>query len=319
MVPPSLARLSVRALTKRYGAVEALRGVSFKINAGEIFGLLGSNGAGKTTTLECILGLRRPDSGTIHLGEIDVLAQPDAAKELLGAQIQSASLQDLITPRQALRLFAAFYRRAAPVERMIEQFGLQEKANAPFSSLSGGQKQRLFLALAFVNQPSVLLLDEPTVSLDPQSRHDVHRAIADLRSDGRAVLLCTHYLDEAQQLCDRIGILEAGRIVAVGTATELIARSSALPQLIVRTARILPTSLLAALPDTQVIKQDDVVCRLSARNANATIAALVKEVQNHSIDLLELNVQQPSLEDVFIELTGRAYSPDSDKVKVVKS
>ena len=310
--PRSPAPLSVRALTKRYGAVDALRGVSFEIAAGEIFGLLGPNGAGKTTTLECILGLRRPDSGKILLGEIDVLAQPKAAKQLVGAQIQSASLQDLITPRQALRLFAAFYRNAARVDTLIEQFGLGEKADAPFASLSGGQKQRLFLALAFVNQPSVLLLDEPTVGLDPQSRRELHQAIVGLRSDGRAVLLSTHYLDEAQQLCDRIAILDAGRIIAVGTATELIARSSALPQLIVRTTRRLPASLLAALSGTDLIKQDDAICRLSIRDANSTIAVLVNGLQGHGIDILDLQVQRPSLEDVFIELTGRAYSSIHD-------
>lgn len=311
--PPSPARLAVHALTKRYGEVEALRGVSFEIAPGEIFGLLGSNGAGKTTTLECILGLRRPDSGSILLGDIDVLAQPEAAKKLLGAQIQSASLQDLITPRQALRLFAAFYRNAAPVDRLIEQFGLGAKADAPFSSLSGGQRQRLFLALAFVNQPSVLLLDEPTVSLDPKSRRELHQAILQLRSAGRAVLLSTHYLDEAEQLCDRIGILDGGRIIAVGTATELIARSTALPRLVVRTAGRLPASLLATLPNTRTIKQDDSTCDLQVQDANSTIAELMKGLQSHQIDLLELQVQRPSLEEVFLELTGRVYSSGPDK------
>jgi len=313
MAAPPLAPLRLRALTKRYGAVEALRGVSFEVASGEIFGLLGPNGAGKTTTVECILGLRRPDSGEIFLGEIDALAHPEAAKQRLGAQIQSASLQDLITPRQALKLFASFYCQAAPVERLIEQFALGEKADAPFASLSGGQKQRLFLALAFVNQPSVLLLDEPTVGLDPRARRELHHTILGLRAAGRAVLLSTHYLDEAEQLCDRIGIIDSGRIIAVGTPAELVARSTALPRVSVRTTRALPAAVLAELRNVAVLNQAETTCLLATPDPQPTLAALVKTLPLHGIDILDLRVQQPSLEDVFLELTGRMYSSHGDK------
>lgn len=313
---PTAVHLSVRSLTKRYDARDILRGVSFEVPPGEIFALLGPNGAGKTTTLECILGLRRPDSGRILLGEIDAVVQPEAAKQLVGAQIQSASLQDQITPRQALRLFGSFYRHAAPVDALIDQFGLGEKADAPFASLSAGQKQRLFLALAFVNQPRVLLLDEPTVGLDPRSRRDLHQSIVQLRAAGCAVLFSTHDLDEAAQVCDRIGILDGGRIIAVGTAAELVARSRALPRLIVHTSRSLPATSLAEIPGAIAAQQDGPHCSLTTPDPNSAISALVKTLHRHGIDLLDLQVKRPSLEDVFLELTGRTYSPGHDTQEV---
>lgn len=312
MVPASSVPLRVRALIKQYGAVEALRGVSFEAVPGEIFGLLGPNGAGKTTTIECILGLRRPDAGEIFLGELDALARPEAAKQLLGAQIQTASLQDVITPRQALRLFAAFYRNPASVDALLAQFGLNEKANAAFSSLSGGQKQRLFLALAFVNQPRIVLLDEPTTGLDPRSRRELHQLILNLRATGCTVLLSTHALDEAQQLCDRLAIIDRGRIIAAGTAPELLARATATPRLSLRTTRPLPPALLAELPGAALLSQDGGLCRLTAPEPHAVIAALVNRLPQHGIEIVDLQVQRASLEDVFLELTGRAYSPNND-------
>ena len=207
MSEPAPASIRVRDLSKRYDAVEAVRGISFDVAAGEIFGLLGRNGAGKTTTLECLLGLRRADAGAIAIAGIDTLAEPQRAKQLVGAQLQAATLQDKITPREALKLFASFYRAPAAIGELIEQFALAEKADAPFDSLSGGQRQRLFLALAFVNRPQIVVLDEPTAGLDPQARRELHQLIAGVRASGRTVLLSTHDLDEAHQLCDRIGIL----------------------------------------------------------------------------------------------------------------
>lgn len=192
------ASVEVRELTKRYGAVEAVRGVSFGVADGEIFGLLGRNGAGKTTTLECLLALRRPDAGTIRIGEIDALAEPERAKAIMGAQLQVSALPDKITPREALRFTASFYHDPLPVDALLEQFALTAKAEASFDSLSGGQKQRLFLALAFVHRPRVVVLDEPTVGLDPQARRELHAAIRELRASGVTVLLSTHYLEEAE-------------------------------------------------------------------------------------------------------------------------
>jgi ABC-2 type transport system ATP-binding protein len=227
MIAATATSVRVRDLARRYGPVEALRGVTFEITRGEIFGLLGPNGAGKTTALECILGLRRPDSGSIEIEGVDAVALPLEAKQRVGALLQAATLQDKITPRRVLGLFASFYREAAEVESLIERFGLKEKSNSAFDTLSGGQRQRLFLALAFVNNPGLLILDEPTAGLDPMSRRDLHALIAGMRDSGRTVLLSTHDLGEAQLLCDRVGIIDRGRIVALGRPDDLIAKLSA--------------------------------------------------------------------------------------------
>src|SRR5215217_7765094 len=178
------AQVVVRQLSKRYGVVDALREVSFDINKGEIFGLLGPNGAGKTTALECLVGLRDPDSGEIAIGDVDVRRNPQEARQKIGVALQSTALQDKITPREALALFGAFYRERAAPATLLERFALLDKADAPFDSLSGGQKQRLALALAFVNRPELVFLDEPTSGLDAQSRRDLHREILRMKQDG---------------------------------------------------------------------------------------------------------------------------------------
>lgn len=313
MPAPKPASVRVRDLAKRYGPVEALRGASFEVAAGEIFGLLGPNGAGKTTALECILGLRRPDSGEIEIAGVDALARPHEAKQLVGAQIQAATLQDKITPRRALGLFASFYRRPAGVGELVERFGLSEKADAPFDSLSGGQRQRLFLALAFVNNPSVVLLDEPTAGLDPGSRRDLHDSIAGMRESGRTVLLSTHDLEEAHRLCDRIAIIDNGRIIAAATPADLIAGSRSSPSVLVRTSRPLEESRLKSLPGVTSCRQKDGGWLLGTFDVNETIIGLVRAAEQGRNELLDLRVVRPSLEDVFLSLTGRAWS-DQPKV-----
>ena len=250
-------QLSVASLSKRYGSVEAVRNVSFEVARGEIFGLLGPNGAGKTTTLECILGLRRPDAGMISIGELDALAEPEKAKRLVGAQIQGAELQDKITARQALRLFGRFYEHALSPEESLEQFSLADKADVPFAHLSSGQKQRLFLALAFVDQPQLVVLDEPTVGLDPKTRQDLHSLIRARKEKGKTIILSTHSLDEAERHCDRIGILDQGRIVALGTAQELVFRARGQPKLVVRTRQAMSRELVASLPGVSDVQQDE--------------------------------------------------------------
>ncbi len=307
--------ISVRHLVKRYGAVEAARGVTFDVAPSEIFGLLGPNGAGKTTTLECILGLRQPDAGVITVEGIDIHTRPGEAKQRLGAQLQAATLQDKITPRQALALFAAFYREPAPVDGLIAQFDLADKADAAFDSLSGGQKQRLFLALALVNNPRVLVLDEPTAGLDPRARRDLHRLIAGLRTAGRTVVLSTHDLDEARQLCDRVGILDRGRLVAVARPAELVARAGALPRLRIVTVRPLEAPALQALPAVQGAEPAGDGWLLATADLTPTVAALVALLAADGNGLLDLQVQQPSLEDAFLELTGRRWEappPEED-------
>ena len=308
MSPTPPASLSVCELTKRYGPVEAVRGVSFEVAPGEIFGLLGPNGAGKTSTIECLLGLRQPDSGSISIGGIDALAQPTEARRLVGAQLQTAALQDKITPRQACRLFASFYPTATKVDDVLAQFSLTAKADAPFDSLSGGQKQRLFLALAFVHQPRLIVLDEPTAGLDPQSRRELHQLIAGLKADGRSVLLSTHYLEEAQLLCDRLGILHEGRIIATGTPDELIARSRAHPRLSFKSSRPLDAAQVAALASVVSHRQLTHGWQVTTTDMNRTISGLVQTLEASGNEMLDLQIHRPSLEDVFLELTGKAWA-----------
>ena len=221
--------------------------MSFEIRDGEIFGLIGPNGAGKTTTVECVIGLREPDEGAIEVCGIDARRRPQAVKEKIGAALQTTALQDKITPREALALFGAFYQRSAEPHALLERFALADKADAPFDTLSGGQRQRLALALAFVNKPELVFLDEPTAGLDPQSRRELHDEIVRMKHDGHTVLLTTHYLDEAEALCDRVAIIDRGRIVATGAPRELVAglaprRRSA------STVQPLDATWLAALP-----------------------------------------------------------------------
>jgi len=304
---PSVS-IDVRELTKRYGATEAVRGISFSVTAGEIFGLIGPNGAGKTTTLECILGLRRPDSGAITIEGIDAIAHPEQAKTRVGALLQAATLQDKITPREALRFYASFYREPARVEDLIERFQLKEKADAAFDSLSSGQRQRLFLALAYVNDPSLVVLDEPTAGLDPQARRELHQIIREMRAVGRTVLLSTHYLEEAEALCDRTGILHGGRIVALAPPAELIASAKTVSRVSVKTTHPLDDATVRTLPGVVSVRSQESGWLIGTTQANQTVVELMRELDANNNGLLDLQIRRPSLEDVFLELTERAWN-----------
>ena len=230
--------IAVENLSRRHGAVQAIDRVSFDVAAGEIFGLLGPNGAGKTTALECILGLTRPDQGRIAICGIDIRQAPRQAREKIGAVLQATGLQDKITPREALDLFAAFYAAPLKTDDLLSRFGLVEKAGAAFDTLSGGQKQRLALALAFVGDPQVLVLDEPTTGLDPQMRREVQDHIQAMKDNGRAILLATHDMEEAARLCDRVAVIARGRIVATGAPRQLMAEhGGTLEDVILRLAK----------------------------------------------------------------------------------
>jgi ABC-2 type transport system ATP-binding protein len=307
MPAPKPASVIVHELSKRYGSVEALRGATFEVRAGEIFGLLGPNGSGKTTALECILGLRSPDSGSVEIGGVDVLARPRMARLNVGAQIQAATLQDRVTPRRALGLFASFYDDHAPVDGLLDRFGLSGKADAPFLSLSAGQRQRLFLALAFVNNPSVVVLDEPTAGLDPRSRRDLHEMIAGIRESGRTVLLSTHDVDEAQRLCDRVGILNGGRIIAAAAPSELMAGSRSKPAIAVRLAREIDGSRLERVAGVSSCRRQGDAWLLATASVNETLAGLVRFTEAEGNELVDLRVVRPSLEDVYLILTGQSW------------
>lgn len=283
-----------------------MRGVGFTIEPGEIFGLLGPNGAGKTTTVECLIGLREPDSGHLEVCGLDARLHPDEVKQRIGVALQSTSLQDKVTPREALRLFRSFYREGAEPEALLERFDLQAKADAPVDSLSGGQRQRLALALAFVNQPELVFLDEPTTGLDPQARRELHAAIAGMKRDGHTVLFTTHYLDEAETLCDRVAIIDQGRVVATGTPRELIARSSGRQRMKVVTSPPLAAERIAGLAGvTDVAKEGEALTFRVAAPA-PVLAALADLVARSGVELVELEVRKATLEDVFLELTGAA-------------
>jgi len=298
------AKVIVRDLHKQYGDVQAAQGVSFEIQDGEIFGLLGPNGSGKTTTLECVIGLRQPDRGDIEVCGMDARRTPQAVKQKIGAVLQTIALQDKITPREALTLFASFYRETAAPAALLQRFALVEKADAPFDTLSGGQRQRLAVALAFVNNPELIFLDEPTTGLDPQSRRELHAEIAQMKRDGHTVLLTTHYIDEAEQLCDRIAIIDRGRIIAAGPPRDLIADSTAMQSVTLTTARPLDPLWLSAVPGVDDLVCEDTKTRFRTATVSPTVAALMRVLDERGVELTELQVRKARLEDVFIALTG---------------
>jgi ABC-2 type transport system ATP-binding protein len=297
------AKVSVRDLRKQYGSVTAIDGVSFDIEDGEIFGLIGPNGAGKTTTVECVIGLREPDGGRIEVCGLDARRRPMAVKQKIGAALQSTALQDKITPREALTLFGAFYDSAAKPEVLLDRFGIGQKADSPFDTLSGGQRQRLALALAFLNNPEVVLLDEPTAGLDAQSRRDLRAEIARMRSSGRALLLTTHDIAEAEALCDRIAIIDRGRLIAIGTPRELTSRSQAATFVSVTTTKPVDPAWLATAPGVHDLTVDGASARLRADDPVATVARLLSGLQAEQAGIVELHVEKAALEDVLIELT----------------
>jgi ABC-2 type transport system ATP-binding protein len=298
------SKVIVRDLRKQYGSVQGARGVSFDIQDGEIFGLIGPNGAGKTTTVECIIGLREPDAGEIQVCGIDARTHPREVKQRIGAALQTTALQDKITPREALGLFGSFYHNRVEPQQLLERFTLVEKADEPVDTLSGGQRQRLALALAFVNRPELVFLDEPTTGLDPQSRRELHAEIARMKEEGHTVLLTTHYIDEAEQLCDRIGIIDHGRIIATGAPHELIGRSSATPTVSLVASKPLDAAALAALPGVQSLTVEENGARFRTATPTQTVTALMTLLDREGAHLAELHVHKATLEDIFIELTG---------------
>jgi ABC-2 type transport system ATP-binding protein len=299
-----MAYVVVHDLRKQYNGVTAVDAVSFEIEAGEIFGLLGPNGAGKTTTVECLIGLRDPDGGTVEICGIDARRHPQDVKQKVGAALQTMALQDKITPREALALFGGFYANRSAPQPLLERFALLDKADVPFDTLSSGQRQRLGLALAFVNNPELVFLDEPTTGLDPQARRDLHGDIVRMKREGHTVLLTTHYLDEAEQLCDRVAIIHRGRVIASGAPRDLMARSAATQSVSIVTLQPLTRGLLDGLPGIEAVQGDGCGWRFHSTNVNRTIARLMAVLETAQIDVTELHVQKASLEDVFLELTA---------------
>ncbi|HXQ25422.1 MAG TPA: ABC transporter ATP-binding protein [Candidatus Acidoferrales bacterium] len=297
--------IQVENLYKNYGAVEALRGVSFAVEEGEVFGLLGPNGAGKTTTVEILEGLRTPDRGIARVCGLDPETTGERFKETIGAVLQSTALPDKLRVKEALDLFANFYRRHADTDQLLSRFQLDEKRDAFYSQLSGGQKQRLALAMALVNDPQVVFLDEPTAGLDPQVRREIYDIIEELKRGKKTVLITTHYIEEAERLCDRVAIVDQGRVIALGTPRELKQRSAGKTRIEVRLARPVVNGTLGRLEGVSDCREFDGAYVLHSSSTPQTIVALVKQLEAEKNELQSLEMFSPSLEDVFIELTGR--------------
>ena len=298
--------IEVVDVRKAYGSVKAVDGVSFEVARGEIFGLLGPNGAGKTTTMEMIEGLHAPDSGELRVLGMDVRRQAKAIKHRIGVQLQTAAMYPQLTVEELLALFGKFYEHHREVSELLADLGLEEKRSAQTKTLSGGQRQRLSVALALVNDPEVVFLDEPTTGLDPAARQGLWNVVRGLQSEGRTILLTTHYLEEAEALCDRVGIMDHGKVLDVGTVNELISR-----RFHERAVRFLRAGApseaelrgLAAV--SRVAYEDDEIF-LYTTDVGATIGALLELTARSGTEPENLMIRRASLEDVFLELTGRA-------------
>jgi ABC-2 type transport system ATP-binding protein len=297
--------IQVEDLYKSYGAVEAVRGVSFVVNEGEVFGLLGPNGAGKTSTVEILEGMRTPDRGTARVCGLDPEKSGSEFKQTIGAVLQSTALPDKLKVKEALDLFASFYRDRASTEGLLKRFQLEEKRDAFYKDLSGGQKQRLALAMALVNNPKVVFLDEPTAGLDPQVRREIYDIIEELRREKKTVLLTTHYIEEAERLCDRVAIVDHGKIIKTGTPRELKQSSAGTTRIEVRLARPATEAALRGLDGVSDFRTMGDVYVLYAARAPQAIVSLVKHLEADNNELQSMEMYSPSLEDVFIELTGR--------------
>jgi ABC-2 type transport system ATP-binding protein len=298
--------IRVEGLKKSYGETRAIDGVSFEVRAGTVFGLLGPNGAGKTTTVEILEGLRTPDSGEVRVLGIDVISHPDELKTRIGVSLQTAALYPKLTVVEVLDLFRGFYRRGRPTDELVELMDLGEKRSTRTQNLSGGQRQRLSVALALVNDPELVFLDEPTTGMDPAARRALWDIVLGLRAEGRSVLLTTHYMEEAEILCDRLAIMDHGRVLEEGTVEDLVTRRFQERAVRFDTIDRLPDERLAAMPGVTVVKHEDGDVLLYTRDVPATIGAVLGAAEAIGVEPTNLAVRRATLEDVFLDLTGRA-------------
>jgi ABC-2 type transport system ATP-binding protein len=297
--------IEVNNLEKKYGDVNAVNGISFSVERGEVFAILGPNGAGKTTTVEMIEGLRKPNSGSINVSNIDALKEPQRIKEIIGVQLQATSLYDNIRVKEAIELFGSYYAKSVPAAIILDEVSLTEKKNSQVSKLSGGQKQRLSVGLALVNDPEVIFLDEPTTGLDPQARHNIWSIVEKLKERGKTVVMTTHYMEEAEQLCHRLAIIDQGRIIAMDTPDNLINNAGIATSIEFTTSKELDG----------LAKQIPGICKVnngSVRKysvSTKTVSRILKDLTNlcydNNIELENISVKQATLEDVFLSMTGR--------------
>jgi ABC-2 type transport system ATP-binding protein len=298
--------IHVSGLRKSYGDFEAVRGINFDVAQGEVFGLLGPNGAGKTTTVEILEGLRPRTAGDVTVLGYDPAADTRRIKDRIGVCLQSTNLPDKMTVRESLTLFGAFYSREVDRDKLLQRLQLWEKRNVFYSKLSGGQKQRVALALALVNDPQMIFLDEPTTGLDPQVRLEIHGLISELRESKRTILMTTHYIEEAERLCDRVAIVDEGRIIALDTPARLQQQSRNASSIVVTCATAFPENRPSWAEATQSeVDSGGRTLTVHSRRPAATLVDLVKWIDQQGLELTDVSLKQPSLEDVFIELTGK--------------
>ena len=294
----------VRELRKSYGSVRAVDGVSFSVAEGEIFGMVGPNGAGKTTTIECIEGLRQPDGGSLQVLGLDPQRDGYALRERIGVQLQEAALPPRLRVWEAMDLFSSFYRRSVDWRALLEQLGLSEKLKSPVAKLSGGQKQRLFIALALINDPDLVFMDELTTGLDPQARRGMWNLVREVRRRGKTVFLTTHSMEEAERLCDRVAVMDQGRIVALDTPQRLVDSLGAEHRVVVEVDEGFDeTQLQAADGVTRVERVGERV--VAYGQGDGLVPAVVQALQVAGVRFRDLRTEQPTLEDVFLRLTGR--------------
>ncbi len=298
--------VQVEGLRKIYGTTVAVDEISFEVKEGEIFGMVGPNGAGKTTTIECLEGLRKPDRGTIRVLGVDPQRDGQILRLRTGMQLQQSNLPDRMKVWEALDLYASFYPKAADWRELLTQLGLEEKRNAPFSKLSGGQKQRLFIALALLPDPQLVFLDELTTGLDPQARHAIWDLVRDVRAKGKTVLLTTHFMEEAERLCDRVAILDHGRIVALDTPAALIRGLGVEERVVFNLDGTLPAGFEKGLSAVRLeVQGERVVVHGKAGRKVPLVSEVVSLLTGQGVSFHDLRTEQPNLEDVFLSLTGR--------------
>ncbi|PYQ84175.1 MAG: multidrug ABC transporter ATP-binding protein [Acidobacteria bacterium] len=297
--------IHVAAIRKTYGRTVAVNDVSFDVRPGEIFGLIGPNGAGKTTTMECVEGLRTPDRGAISVLGLDPKRDAYALQKRIGVQLQEAQLQKRIKVWEAVALWASLYQKPGSGDRLIEQLGLSDKRNAWFMSLSGGQKQRLFIALALINDPELVFLDELTTGLDPQARRAIWDLVRGIRRRGKTVLLTTHLMEEAERLCDRVAIIDHGRIVDVGTPAELVRRHCPEHTVVVATDDPAAAMRFRDIPQIDSVTSDGLRVTIRGRGDDL-VTQVIQRLAEHRMRVIDFRTETPTLEDVFLRLTGHA-------------
>ncbi|MEU4261564.1 ABC transporter ATP-binding protein [Streptomyces argenteolus] len=298
--------IEVNGVRKAYAGRRVVDGVSFSVDEGEIFGILGPNGAGKTTTVECVEGLRIPDAGTVRVAGLDPAADRDGVTLILGAQLQESELQPKLTVGEALRLYSALYPHPADWRSLAERLGLDSHLDRRFGKLSGGQKQRLFIALALIGNPRVVVLDELTTGLDPRARRDTWRLIEEIRAGGVTVLLVTHFMEEAQRLCDRVAVIDKGRVVALGTPAGLIGGAAGSTAISFTPSEPVAYAELRTLPGAACVDVTDPGGRVVIHGTDDTANAVITLLARHHITARQLRVVGAGLDDIFLDLTEQA-------------